>query len=130
MSDNIITELITIENEGQRIDKYISDMLPDVSRSYIQKLIKEGNITVDDRIIKANYKLMYNNKLNIILPEPKELEILPENIELDIVYEDNDLLIVNKPKGMVVHPAAGYVSGTLVNALLFHCRNNLSLMAS
>ena len=126
MSDNIITELITIENEGQRIDKYISDMLPDVSRSYIQKLIKEGNITVNDRIIKANYKLMNTNKLNIILPEPKELEILPEDIELDIVYEDNDLLIVNKPKGMVVHPAAGHISGTLVNALLFHCRNNLS----
>lgn len=126
MADNIITEIITVENEGQRIDKYVSDMLPDVSRSYIQKLIKDGNITVNDRVIKAGYKIMNNNKLSIILPEPKELEILPENIELDIVYEDDDLLIVNKPKGMVVHPAAGHVQGTLVNALLYHCRDNLS----
>lgn len=114
------------ENEGLRIDKFLAEELSDLSRSYVQKLIKDEMISVNDKKVKANYKLSGSDKISVNIPDPQVLEILPENILLDIIYEDNDIILVNKPKGMVVHPAAGHYSGTLVNALLYHCRDNLS----
>ena len=117
---------INSENQGERIDKFLSSKLNDISRSYIHKLIEDGNITVNQNSVNKKYKLSENDTINVKIPEPQELEVIAENIPLDIVYEDNDLLIVNKPKGMVVHPAPGNYSGTLVNALLYHCKNSLS----
>ncbi len=120
-------EYVVDENEsGQRIDKYISLKEADISRSYIQKLIKEGNIKINNEECKSNYKVCLNDHIVIDIPEAKELEIEAENIPLDIIYEDDDIIVVNKPKGMVVHPAAGHYSGTLVNALMYHCKNDLS----
>lgn len=117
---------INSENQGERIDKFLSSKLNDISRSYIHKLIEDGNITVNQNSVNKKYKLSENDTINVKIPEPQELEVIAENIPLDIVYEDNDLLIANKPKGMVVHPAPGNYSGTLVNALLYHCKNSLS----
>ena len=97
-----------------------------MSRSYIQKLIKEEQVSVNGKIVKANYKLSEADEVVLNQPELKEPDILAENIPLDILYEDSDLLIVNKPKGMVVHPSAGHYSGTLVNALMYHCKDDLS----
>lgn len=114
------------ESEGIRIDKFLSEELSDMSRSYIQKLIKDGQVMVNHVPIKANYKLSNGDVLTLEVPELKEPDILPENIPLDVLYEDEDLLIVNKPKGMVVHPAAGHYTGTLVNALMYHCKDGLS----
>lgn len=111
---------------NMRIDKYLSDMLPEHSRSYIQKLLSDGNILVNGSSVKSNYKLSIGDQISVDLPEPKEVSILPEDIPLDIVFEDEDILIVNKQKGMVVHPAAGHSNGTLVNAILYHCQGNLS----
>ncbi len=119
---------ITAEDSfvGERIDKYISDMLSSYSRSYIQNLINKGLVLVDNKNIKSSYKLSTGDSIEIRIPYPEEITIEPENIPLDIIYEDNDIIIINKPKGMVVHPAAGHYSGTLVNALMYHCRDNLS----
>ncbi|MCM1288079.1 MAG: RluA family pseudouridine synthase [Clostridium sp.] len=119
---------IAVENEniGARIDKYLSDALNHCSRSYIQKLLEAGNIKVNDKTVKANYKLRAGDDIYICIPEPEALEIKAENIPLDIVYEDDDIIVVNKPKGMVVHPAPGHFEGTLVNALLYHCKDSLS----
>ncbi|MDD6401564.1 MAG: RluA family pseudouridine synthase [Lachnospiraceae bacterium] len=114
------------EFTGLRIDKFLSDKLPDMSRAYIQKLIENGDIRVNEKNAKSNYKLRLNDVINVCIPEPEVLEILPENIPLDIRYEDNDIIVVNKPKGMVVHPALGHLSGTLVNALMYHCKDSLS----
>ena len=111
---------------GDRIDKFLSCRLEEVSRSYIQKLIKEGHVSVNGKPVKANYKLGAGDEISVELPEAKEPDILPEDIPLDILYEDQDILVVNKPKGMVVHPAAGHYSGTLVNALMYHCKDSLS----
>lgn len=114
------------EQAGIRIDKFLSDALPELSRSYIQKLIKEEQITINGKVIKANYKLNAGDLLVLEEPELKEPDILAEDIPLDILYEDSDLLIINKPKGMVVHPSAGHYSGTLVNALMHYCKDDLS----
>lgn len=114
------------ENIGTRIDKYLSDALNHCSRSYIQKLLETDSIKVNDKAIKANYKLRAGDSIYICIPEPEEIEIKAEHIPLDIVYEDDDIIIVNKPKGMVVHPAPGHFEGTLVNALMYHCRDTLS----
>ena len=111
---------------GERIDKFLSCRLEEVSRSYIQKLIKEGHVSVNGKPVKANYKLGADDEICLEIPEAKEPDILPEDIPLDILYEDQDILVVNKPKGMVVHPAAGHYSGTLVNALMHHCKDSLS----
>lgn len=111
---------------GDRIDKFLSCRLEEVSRSYIQKLIKEGHVSVNRKPVKANYKLGAGDEISVEIPEAKEPDILPEDIPLDILYEDQDILVVNKPKGMVVHPAAGHYSGTLVNALMYHCKDSLS----
>lgn len=117
----------SVENEeGMRIDKYLSEVLPDMSRSHIQKLIKDDCCLVGQKPVKANYRLSLYDQIEIILPELKEPEIEPENIPLDILYEDKDIIILNKPKQMVVHPAPGHYSGTLVNALMYHCGSELS----
>lgn len=119
---------ITVDNQENnlRIDKLLSDRIPEQSRSYLQKLIKDGNITVNGSIVKPNYKVHANDLINLSLPEPEEPDILPENIPLDILHEDDDILVINKPKGMVVHPSAGHYTGTVVNAVMYHCNGNLS----
>ena len=109
-----------------RIDRYLSEQLPDFSRSYLQKLLKEQGVTVQEKAVKANYKVQEGDHIVLEIPEEQELTAEPENIPLEILYEDDDVLIVNKPKGMVVHPAAGHNTGTLVNAVLYHCRDQLS----
>lgn len=111
---------------GERIDKVITSYCGEYSRSFIQKLVKDGKVMVNDKIIKSNYRVEEQDKISFIIPEPVELDILPEKIELDILYEDNDIIVINKGKGMVVHPAAGHYSGTIVNGLLYHCKNQLS----
>lgn len=117
----------TIESEqGVRIDKFLSEALSDASRSYVQKLIKDGAVTVNESPVKANYKLTTEDQVCIRIPDLTEPDILPEPIPLAILYEDSDLLVINKPKGMVVHPAPGHYSGTLVNALMYHCKDQLS----
>lgn len=120
-------EEFQIETEGgERVDKYLTNEMADFSRSYVQKLIKEGHVKVGDKVVKANYKLNNDEVIRVEIPDLTEPNIVPENIPLDILYEDEDILFVNKPKGMVVHPAAGHYSGTLVNALMYHCGNSLS----
>ena len=116
----------TIEKGGERIDKYLSEQLEDMTRSHIQKLIKENMVRVNGMAVKSNFKLSASDQIEVEIPELKEPDILPENIPLDILYEDQDILVVNKPKGMVVHPAPGHYTGTLVNAIMYHCKDNLS----
>lgn len=125
--ENEILEFNTGEDDkGIRIDKYLSTAMPDKSRSYIQKLIKDEAVFADLKPVKSNYKIDPNQTIKVYLPEPVSLDIQPENIPLDIVYEDNDVILINKPKNMVVHPSAGHESHTVVNALLYHCKDNLS----
>lgn len=112
--------------EGLRIDKCISAALDSLSRSYIQKIIKEEAVRVNGSPVKSSYKVKVSDEIALSVPDAVEPDILPENIPLDILYEDADVIVVNKPKGMVVHPAAGHYSGTLVNALLYHCHDSLS----
>ncbi|MEI3246653.1 MAG: RluA family pseudouridine synthase [Lachnospiraceae bacterium] len=114
------------QESGERSDKFLDEMLPDFSRSYLQKLIKGQHVTVQGQIVKPNYRLRAEDEIHIEIPDEIKLDITPEKIPLDILYEDQDLLVINKPKGMVVHPAAGHYSGTLVNALLYHCEGQLS----
>ena len=111
---------------GERVDKYLSLLLPEYSRSYIQKVIKEGCVLANEQPLKANYKIQPEDTITIEIPDQKEPDIQPENIPLSILYEDSELLVVDKPKGMVVHPSAGHYTHTLVNALLFHCQGQLS----
>ena len=118
---------VTAEEDGLRLDQYIAGRCMDLSRSYIQKLIKESRVTINNNIqTKTKTAVQESDLVNVSLPDPKELEIKPQDIPLDILYEDNDVLVVNKPKGMVVHPAPGHYEDTLVNAVLYHCRDNLS----
>lgn len=114
------------EHVGERLDKFLSAVCPDCSRSFLQKLVKEGCALVNGKAQKVNYRVNEKDMVALKVPPAQEIQILPEDIPLDILYEDSDLLIVNKPKGMVVHPSAGHYSGTLVNAVLFHCKNSLS----
>lgn len=119
---------LTVDESGAgvRIDKFLSDTLDGFTRSGISKLIADGNVKVNGTEISKNYKCRMNDNILVIVPDAVPLEVQAQNIPLDIVYEDDDLLVVNKPKGMVVHPAAGNYSKTLVNALLYHCRDSLS----
>ena len=117
---------VTAQDAGVRIDKYLSQIQPNLSRTYIQKLIAEQSVSINDTSVKANYKVREGDLVFVCLPEPEEVQIEAENIPLDIRYEDEDLLIINKPKGMVVHPAAGHYTGTLVNAVMYHCKDQLS----
>ena len=110
----------------ERLDKFLSVMLPDQSRSYLQKIIKDGNVLVNGEPKKSSYRLEDGDEVTADLPELKSPDIEPENIPLDILYEDDSILMVNKPKGMVVHPSAGHYTGTLVNAVLWHCQGQLS----
>lgn len=119
-------EITVIETDFVRVDKYISEKVPEISRSFAAKLLEEGRVLANGEKIGKNYKVKEGDILNIDMPEPEVADVLPENIPLDIVYEDDDLLVVNKPQGMVVHPAPGNYSGTLVNALMYHCKDNLS----
>lgn len=115
-----------IATDGQRVDKFISEQVTELTRSHVQNLISEGLVTVDGKPAKANTKLKEGQTVIITVPPPKELSLEAEDIDLDIVYEDDCMLVVNKPQGMVVHPAAGNYNGTLVNALLNHCKDSLS----
>jgi 23S rRNA pseudouridine1911/1915/1917 synthase len=121
-----VIDLIVQDGFDIRIDKYLADKLPDYTRTFIQKLITSGNITVNEAVINARYKVKSNDKVTVCVPEPVDIEILPEDIPLDIIYQDDEIVIVNKPQGMVVHPAPGNYTGTLVNALLFHLKDQLS----
>ena len=122
----IKTIIINDINAGIRLDRILSEELPGSSRSFFQKLLKEGNVTVNGKPVKPSYLASPGDSVEIRLPDPEELAVLPEDIPLDILYEDDDLLVINKPKDMVVHPAAGHSSGTLVNAVLYHCGESLS----
>lgn len=126
MSGTINNFIINETESGQRIDKFISIKCPDISRTHIQKLILEEYILVNNKVVKSNYKLNVGDDVFMQVPEAIEPEILPENIPLDIIYEDKDIIVVNKPKQMVVHPARGHYTGTLVNALMYHCKEDLS----
>lgn len=124
--DEIREFLVLEEDEGDRLDVYLSNELGDMSRSYIQKIIKDKKVLVNSKIEKAKYLVKEDDKIKIEIPAPKLLEVTPQNIPIEIVYEDNDVLIVNKPQDMVVHPAPGNYDNTLVNAILYHCKDNLS----
>lgn len=125
MTNEIVFEIIP-EMEDERIDKCISSYMDELSRSYIQKIIKDGMVFVNDKEVKANYRVKTEDIVRFVIPESVEPEIKAEDIPLDILYEDADFLIVNKPKNMVVHPAPGHYEGTLVNAVMFHCKDELS----
>ncbi len=114
------------EEDGVRLDSFVSSNIDGISRSYAAALAEDGHILSNGKKLKKNYKVSMGEKIEIDLPEPETLEVVAEDIPLDIVYEDDDLIIVNKPQGMVVHPAAGNYTGTLVNALLYHCGDSLS----
>ena len=117
---------VTPDFDGKRIDQCLTASFSDCSRSFLQKLLKDGKVSINGKTQKASSKVAAGDAVLVLLPEPEELNVEPENIPLDILYEDDDLLVVNKPKGMVVHPAPGHYTGTLVNALMYHCRENLS----
>ena len=114
------------EEQGIRIDKYLASRLPDYSRSFLQKLVGEGQVLAEGKPVKSNYKISAGEQISLSVPDAVEPEIVPEPIPLDILYEDASLLVINKPKGMVLHPCPGHYSGTLVNALMYHCKDQLS----
>lgn len=118
--------LVLEEDEGDRLDVYLAKELGDMSRSYIQKIIKDKKVSVNTKIEKAKYLVKEDDKITVEIPAPKLLEVTPQDIPIDIVYEDSDVLIINKPQDMVVHPAPGNYDNTLVNAILYHCKDNLS----
>jgi 23S rRNA pseudouridine1911/1915/1917 synthase len=115
--------IISEEQAGDRIDKVVSTLDADWSRSQVQQWIKDGNVLVNGAQIKTNYKCSLDDRLEINIPDPEVLDVIPEEMDLEIFYEDADVLVVNKPKGMVVHPAPGHMSGTLVNGLMAHCKD-------
>jgi len=114
---------VLCEESGLRVDSFLSDQLEELSRSQIQKLLEKGHVRLNGKPVKKNAKTAVGETYEVDVPEPQEIGILPEDIPLDIVYEDSDVIVINKPKGLVVHPAAGHWSGTLVNALMFHCKD-------
>ena len=117
---------VTGEGEASRLDAFLSAQLDGLSRSHIQKILKGGGVLVNGRPEKSSYRVAPGDQVELEVPEPEEPEILAEEMDLDILYEDRDIILINKPKGMVVHPAAGHYSGTLVNGLMAHCREDLS----
>lgn len=123
---NKIELTVSPEDVGERLDKYLSEQIEGLSRSAASRLIFEGKVTVGQSAVKKNYKTADGDMITVLTDDPQPVDVLPEDIPLDIVYEDADLLVVNKPKDMVVHPAPGHFSGTLVNALMYHCRDGLS----
>ncbi|PDY47565.1 RluA family pseudouridine synthase [Bacillus pseudomycoides] len=117
----VVQVTVTEEQKSERIDKFLAGVNNEWSRSQVQQWIKDGVVTVNGNDIKGNYKVKVNDEIAVAIPEPEELDILPEDMNLEIYYEDADVLVVNKPRGMVVHPAPGHTSGTLVNGLMHHC---------
>ena len=124
MDENYIC--ITAEESGERIDALLARTLPSLSRSQVQKLLEQGMVTLNGRALKKNFRCSAGECYELILPEPDDLPLIPQNIPLDVVYEDEDLIVINKPRGLVVHPAPGHPDDTLVNALLYHCGDSLS----
>ncbi len=120
------TFLVCEHDAGTRIDVFLKEACPDLSRSFLQKLLKSQDILVNGAAVKANYRVAFGDKVEITIPAATEPEIIAEPMDLDIIYEDQDVILVNKPKGMVVHPAAGHYTGTLVNGLMAHCKDQLS----
>lgn len=120
--DKTITLTVPDDKEGERLDVYLTSIM-EGSRSYVQQLIKSGAVTVNQKTGKSNLKLTVGSTIMVVVPKPQAVEVKPEDIPLDILFEDHDIIIINKPRGMVVHPAVGNYTGTLVNALLFHCRD-------
>lgn len=127
-NEEVDVYIVEDSSNGKRLDLYVTEKYRDISRSYIQKLIKEDRVLLNSKKVKSSYKLSVGDELLVMIPEQKELELLPQNINLNIIYEDDGLLIVNKDQGMVVHPAPGNPDNTLVNALLYHCGDNLSTL--
>ena len=121
--NNMEPVVFTAEEKGQRLDVFVVERFPELSRSHVQKLIEQGNVLVDGMVRKANYKLRGGEAVQVTVPQAEPISVEPEDIPLDILYEDKDIIVVNKARGMVVHPASGVYSGTLVNALLYHCRD-------
>ncbi|MEI4831102.1 RluA family pseudouridine synthase [Bacillus sp. FJAT-53711] len=119
----VVQVTVTEEQKNERIDKFVAGVNNEWSRSQVQQWIKDGVVTVNGKDIKGNYKVKTNDEITVTIPEPESLDILPEDMNLDIYYEDSDVLVVNKPRGMVVHPAPGHTSGTLVNGLMYHCKD-------
>ena len=119
-------EIIVEDEAGVRLDKYLADQLPDYTRSFIQKQIEQEGVKVNAKQVNSKYKVKLNDKIELCIPDPVDVDIVAEDIPIDIVYEDNDVMVINKPQNMVVHPAPGNYTGTLVNALLFHCKDKLS----
>lgn len=123
-SDNRFEWIAEPEEAGERIDKFLTEVLEEeVSRTQVQQWVKDGHVTVNGKTVKPNYKLSDGDTVVLMMPEPEELELAPEAIPIEVVYEDSDVIVVNKPRGMVVHPAPGHPGGTLVNALLYHCKD-------
>lgn len=125
-SDQLVKLSVSDEYQNIRVDKYLSLIRSELSRNYIRKLIDDGCVLLGEKAVKANLKVKPGMEISILIPAAKEPEIVPEDIPIDVIYEDKDIIIINKPKGLVVHPAAGHASGTLVNALLYHCKGELS----
>lgn len=120
------TKTLTADQAGERLDAFLAQSLPDLTRSAAQRLLEEGAVTLGGKPAKKNTKTAPGDVVEVTLPDPQPVEVLPQNIPLDIVYEDDDVIVVNKPVGLVVHPAPGHPDGTLVNALLYHCGESLS----
>ena len=118
--------ILTADRSGERADAALARLCPELTRSAAQKLLDAGAVTCGGKALKKNDKLQSGDRLEFDLPQVQEVDIQPENIPLDIVYEDSDVIVINKPKGLVVHPAAGHWTGTLVNALMYHCKDSLS----
>ena len=125
-SNETIQYIVSADEAGSRLDQFLVKKVPDISRSFLQKQIKENHVTVNGKPAKAGNKLNESDEVYMVLEPPKELSVEPEDIPLDILYEDEDIIVINKPKQMVVHPAPGHYSGTVVNALLYHCKDSLS----
>jgi 23S rRNA pseudouridine1911/1915/1917 synthase len=119
----IIKINVSKENETKRLDKFLTESFPDFSRNQIQEMIKNQKVKSNDKVLKASYKVQENDIIEVQIDDPVSTDILPENIPLNVVYEDSDVIVVNKPSGMIVHPSAGIYTGTLVNALLYHCKD-------
>ncbi len=117
---------LTADREGERCDQFLSRRLPELTRSAAQRLLEEGAVTLGGRPVKKNYKTAPGDRFTVALPDPSPVDVIAQDIPLDVVYEDGDVIVVNKPVGMVVHPAAGHPDGTMVNALLYHCGESLS----
>ncbi len=118
--------IVNAESVGERLDAYIASKLNSISRTNVKRLVEDGNIVVNGRVQKVSYKVQENDEINVEIPEAKELDIQAENIPIEVIYEDSDIIVVNKPKGLVVHPANGNWDGTLVNAIMAICKDSLS----